>query len=268
MKKNRSKAAVIIDGSNVSFDDIIAVARYGEPVQISKAGKFVKMMEKTQKMLMESMRKGVPVYGVTTGYGKSCGKRMPLDIALKNGVNIFRFHGCGTGEPIGIEETRAAMLCRIICLARGYSGVSVALLQHLANFLNYGITPIVPCEGSVGASGDLTPMSYIGSCLMGEREVFYSGEIMPAAKALKKTGLKPYRYLPKEPLAMVNGTTTMTGIAALAVERAWRILSAAVYATSLSIHALKGNAQHYHPVISEAKPIPGQAFVAAQILQL
>jgi len=108
---------VIIDGSNVSFDDIIAVARYGEPVQISKAGKFVKMMEKTQKMLMESMRKGVPVYGVTTGYGKSCGKRMPLDIALKNGVNIFRFHGCGTGEPIGIEETRAAMLCRIICLA-------------------------------------------------------------------------------------------------------------------------------------------------------
>ena len=268
MKKNRSKAAVIIDGSNVSFDDIIAVARYGEPVQISKAGKFVKMMEKTQKMLMESMHKGVPVYGVTTGYGKSCGKRMPLDIALKNGVNIFRFHGCGTGEPIGIEETRAAMLCRIICLARGYSGVSVAMLQHLADFLNHGITPIVPCEGSVGASGDLTPMSYIGSCLMGEREVFYSGEIMPAAKALKKTGLKPYRYLPKEPLAMVNGTTTMTGIAALAVERAWRILSAAVYATSLSIHALKGNAQHYHPVISEAKPFPGQAFVAAQILQL
>ena len=82
---------MIIDGGNVSFDDIIAVARYGVPVQISKSGKFVKMMEKTQKMLMESMRKGVPVYGVTTGYGKSCGKRMPLDIALKNGVNIFPF---------------------------------------------------------------------------------------------------------------------------------------------------------------------------------
>jgi histidine ammonia-lyase len=267
MKKN-STAAVVIDGSNVSFDDIIAVARYGIPVQISKSGKFVKMIERTQKMLMESMRKGVPVYGVTTGYGKSCGKRMPLDIALKNGVNIFRFHGCGTGDPIGIEETRAAMLCRIICLARGYSGVSVALLQQMADFLNCGITPVVPCEGSVGASGDLTPMSYIGACLMGERDVFYRGEIIPTSKALKKAGIKPYRYLPKEPLAMVNGTTTMTGIAALAVERAWRILSAAVYATSLSIHALKGNAQHYHPVISEAKPFPGQAFVAAQILQL
>ncbi len=268
MKRNKNKAAVVIDGSNVSFDDIIAVARYGIPVQISKSNKFTNMMGRTQKILMDAMRKGIPVYGVTTGYGKSCGKRMPLDIALKNGINIFTFHGCGTGEPIGIEETRAAMLCRITCLARGYSGVSIALLQQMADFLNYGITPVVPCEGSVGASGDLTPMSYIGACLMGERDVIYRGETMPAAKAIKQAGIKPYKYLPKEPLAMVNGTTTMTGIAILAVERAWRILSAAIYSTALSIHALKGNAQHYHPVISEAKPFPGQTFVSAQMIKL
>lgn len=268
MKRNKNKTAVVIDGGSVRFDDIIAVARYGVPVQISQSDKFVKMMGKTQKILMNAMRKGIPVYGVTTGYGKSCGKRMPPEIALKNGVNILEFHGCGTGEPIGVEETRAAMLCRIICLARGYSGVSIALLQQMADFLNYGITPIVPCEGSVGASGDLTPMSYVGACLMGERNVVYQGETMPAAKALKKAGIKPYKYLPKEPLAMVNGTTTMTGIAVLAVERAWRILSAAISATGLSIHALKGNAQHYHPVISEAKPFPGQAFVSAQIINL
>lgn len=217
---------------------------------------------------MEALRKGVPVYGVTTGYGKSCGKRMPMEVALKNGVNILHFHGCGTGEPIGIEETRAAMLCRIICLARGFSGVSVALLEALAAFLNHGITPVVPCEGSVGASGDLTPMSYIGACLMGEREVFYRGELTSTAKALKKAGLKPYKFLPKEPLAMVNGTTTMTGIAVLAVERAWRILSAAISATALSIHALKGNARHYHPVISQAKPFAGQTFVAECLSRL
>jgi len=241
MKRNVNKASVVIDGSNVRFEDIIAVARYGVPVQISKDSKFVRKMEKTQKFLMESMRKGIPVYGVTTGYGKSCGKRMPLDVAMKNGINIFTFHGCGTGEPIGIEETRAAMLCRIICLARGYSGVSIALLQQLADFLNNGITPIVPCEGSVGASGDLTPMSYIGACLMGEREVIYQGKKMTAAKAMKKAGIKPYHYRPKEPLAMVNGTTTMTGIAVLDIERALRILSATIYATALSIHALKGN---------------------------
>ncbi|MEN6432188.1 MAG: aromatic amino acid ammonia-lyase [Smithella sp.] len=268
MKNNVNKNAVVINDGNVSFNDIVAVARYGVPVRISNDSKFVRKMEKTQKFLMESMRKGIPVYGVTTGYGKSCGKRMPLDIAMKNGINIFTFHGCGTGEPIGIEETRAAMLCRIICLARGYSGVSIALLQQLADFLNNGITPIVPCEGSVGASGDLTPMSYIGACLMGEREVIYQGKKMTAARAMKKAGIKPYHYRPKEPLAMVNGTTTMTGIAVLDIERALRILSATIYATALSIHALKGNSDHYHPVISEAKPFPGQTFVAAQIMRL
>jgi len=268
MKKIGGKSVVVIDGGNVSFDDIIAVARDGVEVRISKDKSFVRRMEKTKTLLMESLRRGIPVYGVNTGYGKSCGSRMSMDVALKNSANIFRFHGCGTGEPIGIEETRAAMLCRIICLARGYSGVSIALLQQMADFLNQGITPVVPCEGSVGASGDLTPMSYIGACLAGEREVFYRDERMPAGKALKKAGLKPYKYLPKEPLSMVNGTTTMTGIAALAVERAERILDAAVYATALSVHALKGNAHHYHPVIAEAKPFPGQTFVAAQISRL
>ena len=268
MKKNGNKAALVIDGGNVSLNNIIAVARDGVSVQISKAGKFVKMMERTQQMLMDSMQKGVAIYGVTTGYGKSCGKRMSLNAAMNHGINIFRFHGCGTGEPIGIEEIRAAMLCRIICLARGYSGVSVGLLEQLANFLNCGITPVVPCEGSVGASGDLTPMSYIGACLAGGGEVFYQEEIMPTAKALKKAGLKPYQYLPKEPLSMVNGTTIMTGIAAMAVDRAWRIMTSTIYATALSVHAMKGNAHHYHPVISEAKPFPGQAFVAAQITHL
>lgn len=268
MKKNGGKSVVVVDGSNISFEDIIAVVRDGVEVRISKDKGFLRRMEKTQQILMESMRNDVPVYGVTTGYGKSCGSRMSMNVALKNGENIFRFHGCGTGEPIGIEETRGAMLCRIICLARGYSGVSIALLQQMADFLNHRITPVVPCEGSVGASGDLTPMSYIGACLAGQREVFYGGQRMPAGKALKKAGLKPHKYLPKEPLSMVNGTTTMTGIAAVAVERAIRIVNAAIYATALSVHALKGNAHHYHPVISEAKPFPGQTHVAAQIARL
>ena len=268
MKKISKSPVVLIDGGNVSVNDVVAVARDGVIVEISKNKNFVKRMERTQHILMESMRKGIPVYGVTTGYGKSCGRRMSMADALKNGDNIFRFHGCGTGEPIGIEETRAAMLCRIICLARGYSGVSIALLQQMANFLNYGITPVVPCEGSVGASGDLTPMSYIGACLAGDREVFYKDQRMSTARAMKMTGLKPHKYLPKEPLSMVNGTTTMTGIAAITIDRARRILTAAIYATALSVHALKGNAHHYHPVLSKAKPFPGQVFVAAQIARL
>lgn len=268
MKKIGRKDALVIDGGHVSLEEIIAVARDGMPVVISKSKEFVKRMGQTQKALMDGMRKGVAIYGVNTGYGKSCGNRISMKVSLKNGVNILRFHGCGTGDPIGIEETRAAMLTRMICLARGYSGVSVGLLQQMADFLNAGITPVVPCEGSVGASGDLTPMSYIGAALAGRRDVFYDGDIMPAARAMKKAGLKPYRYLPKEPLSMVNGTTTMTGIAALCLDRAYRILDAAVFATALSVHAMKGNAHHYHPVISEAKPFPGQAAVAKKIAHL
>lgn len=268
MKKNDKNSALLIDGSSVSLADMIAVARDGLAVRISKDKNFTERMEKTRQMLMDALRKDIPVYGVNTGYGKSCGRRMSAHAALKSGENIFRFHGCGTGEPIGIEEIRAAMLCRIICLARGYSGTSVALLEQMADFLNSGITPLVPAEGSVGASGDLTPLSYIGACLSGEREVFYQGKIMTAASALKKAGIKPYKYLPKEPLSMVNGTTVMTGIAVIVLERASRILDAAIYATALCVHALRGNAHHYHPVISRAKPFPGQSFVAGHITRL
>lgn len=268
MKKGGTKKTLVIDGSSVDFDDIVAVAQDGMPVRISSDKNFVRRMERTRRILMEALYRGVPVYGVNTGYGKSCGRRMSVSLALRNGENIFRFHGCGTGEPVGIEETRAAMLCRIICLARGYSGVSQGLLRQMADFLNCGITPVVPCEGSVGASGDLTPMSYIGNCLAGRGSVFYREEKMSASLAIKKAGLKPYKYLPKETLSMVNGTTTMTGIAAIVVERAGRILDAAVCATALSVHALKGNAHHYHPTLSQAKPHPGQTLAASRIARL
>lgn len=268
MKKIGKKAALVIDGGPVRFEEMIAVAIDGLPVRISRSRAFLKRMAVTEQALMTSLKKGVAIYGVNTGYGKSCGNRISLQAAMKNGPNILKFHGCGTGDPIGIEETRAAILTRILCLARGYSGVSVALLEQMAAFLNEGITPVVPCEGSVGASGDLTPMSYIGAALAGERDVFYEDRIMPASRALKKAGLKPYVYQPKEPLSMMNGTTTMTGIAAVCIERAYRILDAAVCATALSVHAMKGNAHHYHPVISEAKPFPGQAGVARKIARL
>ncbi|MCK7508107.1 MAG: aromatic amino acid ammonia-lyase [Desulfobacterales bacterium] len=181
---------MVIDGSYISFEDILAVAKDGIPVSISKSKAFVKRMAQTQTALMDAMQKGVAVYGVNTGYGKSCGNRISMKTALKNGANIFRFHGCGTGDPIGIEETRAAMLTRIICLARGYSGVSIGLLQQMAEFLNAGITPVVPAEGSVGASGDLTPMSYIGAALAGERDVFYRRRHHAVFKSHEKSRIK------------------------------------------------------------------------------
>jgi histidine ammonia-lyase len=267
MKKKQQ--SLTIGGQNVSLAEIVAVSRNAKQVYISKDKAFVDRMEQSRTMLAEAVNSNIPVYGVTTGYGKSCGKRLPREEAKKkNGASPLNFHGCGTGEPLGIEETRAAMVCRLLCLARGYSGVSRPLLEQIAAFLNRGITPVVPSEGSVGASGDLTPMSYIAASLAGDRDVFYRGRRMPASEALEKEKLFPYAFQMKEHLSMMNGTSVMTGIAVMAVERAARILDAAVCASALTVHALKGKAHHFHPEIGRAKSFPGQIRVAEKMLQL
>lgn len=266
--KSSPSGTLIIGERDISIEQIVAVAKGLLSVRISSDRRFIARMERTRAMLGSALENDVAVYGVNTGYGKSCFRRLSMKKAGNRQANLLRFHGCGTGEPIGIEAVRAAVLCRIVCLARGYSGVSIELLQHMADFLNHGITPVVPCEGSVGASGDLTPMFYILAALAGEGEVFYRGRRETAKSALKKANLKPYRYKLKEPISMLNGTTVMTGIATMVVDRARRILDASVCATALTVHALKGHVHHFHPVIGEAKPFPGQVFVAAKLTKL
>ncbi|MDY6967851.1 MAG: aromatic amino acid ammonia-lyase [Spirochaetota bacterium] len=268
MTKDQSDKVVNIDGNNINLKQILDVANGRAIVNISSDKEFVNRMELSQKMLFKALKNGMPIYGVTTGYGKSCGNRIHQDIIKQNGENLLRFHGCGTGEPIGIEETRAAIMCRIICLSKSLSGVSIELIDQLALFLNRGITPVVPCEGSVGASGDLTPMSYIAACLSGEREVFYKGKRMSSLQALKQEGLTPYTFKPKEALSMINGTSTMTGIAVINIERARNILNAVISATALSVHALKGNSHHFHRLIAESKPFNGLIYVSKQLTNL
>ncbi|MDA8125211.1 MAG: aromatic amino acid ammonia-lyase [Deltaproteobacteria bacterium] len=268
MRNKRAIRKVTVGEGTVSLAEIIAVARQGATVVLSEKAAFRKRLEGSRRLLLDALAADVPVYGVTTGFGKSCGHRLDKPSLPKNGENLMRFHGCGTGEPLGVEETRAAMLCRLLCLSRGYSAVSLPLLEQLAAFLNLGITPIIPSEGSVGASGDLTPLSYLLAALAGEREVLYRGERMPAARALKLAKLKPHVFGPKEPLAMVNGTSVMTGIAAVVIDRAQHLIAAATTATALSVHALQGKAHHYHPAIGEAKPFPGQIAVAGKLRAL
>jgi histidine ammonia-lyase len=269
MNNQPESLLLTIGDQQVGLKEIVAAARGRRWVRISTDSAFVERMERSRAMLADAVNRGIPVYGVTTGYGKSCGKRLPKNMAIgKNGASPLLFHGCGTGEPLGIEETRAAMVCRLLCLAQGCSGVSIPLLDQLAAFLNSGITPVVPSEGSVGASGDLTPMSYIANALTGRGEVFYRGRRMVASEAIGKAKLTPYRFLMKEPLSVINGTSIMTGIAVIAMERAIRILDAAIWATALTVHALKGKAHHFHPAIGEAKPFPGQIRVARELTRL
>ena len=266
--KSMTPAPVVVGTGALSVDDVLAVAVGNTPVLISDDPAVSQRLERSRQYLEAALSRGEPVYGVTTGYGGSCGSRLEADTAEKLGHNLIQYHGCGSGPPLGIPEIRAAMLCRLVSLLQGYSGVSRGLLDQLVGFLNCGLTPVVPARGSVGASGDLTPLSYLAATLAGEREVFYRGQQMATPEALKKAGLEPYRYHPKEPLAIINGTAIMTGIAVLAIHRSRRILDAVTWGTALAVHGLAGNVYHYDHAIFQAKPHPGSIEVAARINRL
>jgi histidine ammonia-lyase len=222
-------------------------------------------MQACEARLAKAVAEQVPIYGVTTGFGSNCGTRVSTESVLALGDALLRFHGCGTGPTLPVAAVRGAMLCRVLCLGLGYSGVRIALLQRLVDFLNCGITPVVPAQGSVGASGDLTPMSYVAAALVGQREVFFAGERLPAARAIELAGLPPFEFGVKEPISILNGTPIMTGVALMVVDQCRRILAAATRATAMAVHAMAGHEHHLHPVLFEAKPFPGQGAVAARL---
>ncbi len=202
------------------------------------------------------------VYGVTTGYGDSCTVEVPPNLVGELPVHLTRFHGCGTGRYLSVEAGRAVMIARLVSLARGYSGVSMQLLELLATFIDKNIVPLIPEEGSVGASGDLTPLSYLAGALMGERQVYVDGIARDSADVLKEFGLTPHTLRPKEGLALMNGTAVMTALACIAFSRAEYLTKLASRITSLATLALKGNVFHFSKELFDLKPHPGQAQVA------
>lgn len=259
---------VVVGPAPLPIDTFIAVALHGAKVTLSDDPAWLQKMAAGEARLAQAVAAGTPIYGVTTGFGSNCGARISGETALQLGAGLLRFHGCGTGPDLPVPAVRGAMLCRILCLGLGYSGVRVALLERLADFLNHDITPVVPAQGSVGASGDLTPMSYVAAALIGQRQVFCRGKRMAAAAAIEAAGLPPFAFAVKEPISILNGTPVMTGVAILVVDQCRRILAAATRATAMAVHAMAGHEHHLHPVLFEAKPFPGQATVAAHLRTL
>ena len=267
-KSGRNVATVVTVGREVvSFSELARVALDGAPIQLQSA-MLDAHLAPSRERLREALARGTPVYGVSTGFGSACGNRTAAERTNELGRNLIRYHGCGIGEPFPLAAVRGAMLSRLLCFRLGYSGVSTELCSQLASFLNLGITPVVPTLGSVGASGDLTPMSYIAAALAGERDVFFEGRQVPAADALRTAGIEPHRFQPKEPLAMINGTAMMTGTALLCTVRARRVLGAATLATALGVHAIAGHGHHFDPFVMAAKPHRGMSQVAAALQRL
>ncbi|PIR74643.1 MAG: tyrosine 2,3-aminomutase, partial [Candidatus Magasanikbacteria bacterium CG10_big_fil_rev_8_21_14_0_10_47_10] len=208
------------------------------------------------------------IYGVTTGFGPMVSTLIPSKYQTDLQENLIRSHSTNVGPVFSAEEVRAAMLLRMNAFAKGYSAIRVDVANLLVSMLNHGIHPQVPQWGSVGASGDLTPSAHIALAIMGEGTVEYQGEVMPSADAFERTGLTPVRFVAKEGLALINGTTMMTGVGSLQVHDAWTLLKSAEIISALSIEALRGSLEPFHPKGHELKPHPGQIQTARNLRDL
>jgi histidine ammonia-lyase len=249
---------VVVGQGRLTIEDVLTIAGGGITVTLSSTPSFRARIEAGAGFLAELLAAGEEIYGVNTGFGDSCSVRVPPDLVPELPRQLTRYHGCGLGAWLGREETRAVLAARLASLAQGYSGVRWLLLEQLAALINEDILPLIPAEGSVGASGDLTPLSYVAAALMGERTVLHRGEQRAAAAALADAGRQPMALAPKEGLAVMNGTAVMTGLACIAYGRAEYLTRLACRLTALAAHALESDRDHFDPQLFALKPHAGQ----------
>jgi histidine ammonia-lyase len=208
---------------------------------------------------------GETVYGVNTGFGSLANTRIPDARLAELQRNLILSHSAGLGEPLARHVTRLMIVLKLLGLGRGYSGVRPLTIDALQALLDHDALPVIPSQGSVGASGDLAPLAHLIAALMGHGSIDVAGEILPAAGALHRLGMDPVQLGPKEGLALINGTQASTAIALDALFAGERVVSAAIAAGAMSVDALKGSAKPFDPRIAQLRGQPGEIKVAAAI---
>ncbi len=247
----------------LAIDDVVALASGARLPALAHTAR--ERMRKSSELVARLHEGGDAIYGVTTSVGASVDTHVPLEQASALSLHVMRMHGCGTGRILDELESAAVLVVRLASLAQGKSGVRPELAERLVQLLKARVLPRIPAEGSVGASGDLTPLSYVAAALVGEREVWFRGEEVPARAALDALRLEPLTLRPKEALALMNGTSVATALACIAWHRARRLARFASTLGAMASLAVNGNRTHFDPVIHDAKPHPGQRRVAAWI---
>ncbi len=249
----------------ITIEEIVAVARGHRGVALDTSPAFLARITASREALEDRLGKDGAVYGVTTGVGASVTNEIPAALRDTMPQNLFRFHGCGTGAILEDEAAAAVVVIRLISLACGQSGVRLELIERLAAMVNLRLLPQIPSEGSVGASGDLTPLSYLAALVSGEREASLAGGVMPASEALQRCGLEPLQLAPKESLALMNGTSVMTALASIGHYRAMRLSRLCAAITAMACDVTHGNPEHFDARLLGAKPHPGQVRCGAWI---
>ena len=256
-----------LTGLSLTIDDVVSVARGGRPVRPDSEA--IARVAASRRVIDDAIARGETIYGVNTGFGKLAHIRIDPSRLADLQVNLIRSHAAGVGAALSADVVRAMMLLRANVLLRGTSGVRPELPSLLIDLLNAEIHPRVPEQGSVGASGDLAPLSHLALALMGEGEVAaVGGGWRPAAHALREAGLAPLTLAPKEGLAFVNGTQAQTGLAALLVRDAWTLWSAAHSAAAMSLEAVRGTPVPFDSRIHDARPHAAQQRSAGLMREL
>ena len=259
-------APILIDGDRLTLDQLEKIVYAQNPVGIS--GDARAKIDSARALVDKVVRENRLAYGITTGVGKLSDVRIDPAQNRELQVNLVRSHSVGVGEPLSEHETRAMMLLRANSLSKGYSGVRADVVLMLCEMLNRGVHPVIPSQGSVGASGDLAPLAHLALVLIGEGEAYFQGKHLAGAQALQQAGLKPLTLEAKEAISLINGTQAMLAVGALALITADRLAATADVISAMSLDALRGTDVAFDERIHAARPHPGQVKVAANLRRL
>ena len=261
-----SEDAIVLTGADLTIADVEAVARHGATATLDTNARA--RMQEAREIIESLVAEGAVVYGVTTGFGDLATISIPPADAERLQENLLMSHAAGVGQPFPREIVRAMLLLRANTLALGHSGCRPLLVDRLLDFLRLGIHPVVPEQGSLGASGDLAPLAHLALPLIGRGQAELNGAVVPGLIALREAGLEPLQLHAKEGLALLNGTQMMSAIGALLLADADRLGRTASVAAAMSVEALLGTDVAFAAAYQLARPHPGQIAVAAELRHL
>ena len=263
MPVDHSLAPVILDGENLTIEKVVSVARYNAPVRLSEG--CYAAIDRARALVEKILREDRQVYGISTGFGEVSKITVGHEQSAQLQENLILSHCVATGTPFGREIVRAMMLLRANALVKGNSGIRRELIECLIEMLNKDVTPVVPRQGSLGASGDLAPLAHMALVLIGRGEAWFGGQCLPGAEAMKRAGIPTYHLLAKEGLALINGTQCMTAIGALVWYDLNRGAKLADITASMTMEALTALLCPFDPRIHALRPQRGQSLVAENV---
>ncbi len=258
--------SVVVDGRTLDIAGVEAVARDGAGATLDASARA--RVAESREVVENILASGDVVYGINTGFGKLAEVLISPDQLEQLQLNLLRSHACGVGEPFPEDVVRAMLLLRANVLATGHAGCRPLVVERILELLEAGVHPVVPSQGSVGASGDLAPLAHLALVLVGEGEACIDGQKLPGGEALVRSGLEPLHLEAKEGLALINGTQASAAVGALAIADARRLADAADVICALTLDAMAGTDAAFDPAVHAARPHPGQMVSAARLLNL